>query len=413
MSASAAEVLRPSDNGFKAGLMSWMMARVPFVFRLLRAIWPIPRMGKLVLVTRYDDVREVFLNDAAFRVPYGPKLDVIMGNHPFFLGMDDTSEYRRDTAAMRMVVRPDDIAQRLAPAVEKLAGEIVEAGAGELEVVDGLVRRTTFDVLSDYFGVSAPPGEDLRVWATRLFEFQFADPGNDAALRTEVDKIAPALRDHIQSLIEARRASGVHHDDVLGRCIELQAQGKDGFDDGHIRSALMGFIVGGPPQPPMVVPQALEQLLRRPEALAGAQAAARRDDDDLLGRYVFEALRFDPLAPALPRVATAEAAIAAGTSRQVTVAKGSTVFVGFSSAMMDGRRLADPRSFNPYRLAHEYFHFGYGLHTCFGIHINRRILPLMLKPLLKKDGLKRAPGNAGRLRKRGAFADRLVVNYNR
>jgi cytochrome P450 len=409
----AADVLRPPASPFQAALMSRVMASVPFVFRLLRTIWPIPRMGKIVLVTRYDDVREVFLNDPAFRVPYGPKLDVIMGNHPFFLGMDDTADYRRDTAAMRMVMRPDDITRRLVPAVEKLAGEIVEAGAGTLEVVDGLVRRTTFEVFSDYFGVSAPPGEDLRLWATRLFEFQFADPGNDAVLRTEVDRIAPALRDRIQSLIEARRASGVRQDDVLGRCIELQARNTDGFDDGHIRSALMGLIVGGPPQPPMVVPQALEQLLRRPAALAGAQEAARRDDDELLGRYVFEALRFDPLAPVLPRVAVGPTKIAAGTPRQVTVAEGSTVFVGFSSAMMDGRRLADPRSFNPNRLAHEYFHFGYGLHTCFGIHINRRILPLMLKPLLKKNGLRRAPGADGKLRKRGAFADRLVVNYDR
>jgi hypothetical protein len=42
----------------------------------------------------------------------------------------------------------------------------------------------------------------------------------------------------------------------------------------------MGFIVGGPPQPPMVVPQAMEQLLQRPKVLAEAQAAARADDDD-------------------------------------------------------------------------------------------------------------------------------------
>ena len=59
----------------------------------------------------------------------------------------------------------------------------------------------------------------------------------------------------------------------------------------------MGFIVGGPPQPPMVVPQAMEQLLRRPDALKGAQQAARDNDDKLLAGYVFEAMRFDPLAP--------------------------------------------------------------------------------------------------------------------
>ena len=90
---------------------------------------------------------------------------------------------------------------------------------------------------------------------------------------------------------------GCDQDDVLGRCLDMQAKGEPGFSDDQIRTALMGFVVGGPPQPPMVVPQALEQLLRRPPALAGAQEAARSGDDKLLAGYVFEAMRFDPLAP--------------------------------------------------------------------------------------------------------------------
>ncbi|MGZ8255361.1 MAG: hypothetical protein ACXWVT_10950, partial [Burkholderiaceae bacterium] len=159
------------------------------------------------MVTRYDDVREVFLDDRSFRVPYAEKLDVIMGGQPFFLSMDDTPEYRRDTEAMRKVVRTGDLPS-LAARTEQVAETIVGQANGRLEVVDALVRRTTFEVLGAYFGIPDPPGADLRVWATRLFEFQFADPGNDPALRSEVDTIAPALRDHIQGLIDARRQSG-------------------------------------------------------------------------------------------------------------------------------------------------------------------------------------------------------------
>jgi cytochrome P450 len=205
----------------------------------------------------------------------------------------------------------------------------------------------------------------------------------------------------------------VKQDDVLGRCLEEQAAGNDRFkDDWWIRVALMSFAVGGPPQPPMVVPQALEQLLRRPDALAGAQQAARANDDQLLAGYFFEAMRFDPLGPALPRVATQPTVIAAGTSRATQVPEGATVYAAFSSAMMDERRLLDPQSFNPRRLPHEYIHFGYGLHTCFGAQMNKALLPLMLKPLLKRPNLRRAPGPDGVLSKRGAFAERLRVNYD-
>lgn len=409
------DALRPAPSGLTgwltARLMAWVMETVlPFGFRLLRN----RPFGIRFVATRYDEVREVFLNDRCFRVPYAEKLNVIMGGRPFFLSMDDTQRYRDDTTAMRKVIRVDDIAARLAPEVERLGQQIVTSAGGELEVVDDLVRQITFDLYRGYFGIPDPPGADLRVWATRLFEFQFADMGNDKALRAEVDQIAPALRKHIQGLMDARRNQTSNPaDDVLGRCMAMQAKGEPGFDDERILAAMMGFIVGGPPQPPMVVPQALEQLLRRPDALNGAQQAALNDDNKLLAGYVFEAMRFDPLAPFLPRVATKDAIIAAGTRRAVKVAKDAKVFVAFSSAMMDERRVPDPKTFNPRRLPHEYIHFGYGLHQCFGIHMNLALLPLMLKALLKQPELRRAPGPAGNLSKRGAFADRLVVHYGR
>jgi hypothetical protein len=52
-------------------------------------------------------------------------------------------------------------------------------------------------VLGRYFGVTDPPGGDLRVWATRLFGVQFADGGNDPEIRKEVDQMAPKLREHM------------------------------------------------------------------------------------------------------------------------------------------------------------------------------------------------------------------------
>jgi cytochrome P450 len=409
---TAEQVLRPLPDGMGTRLRAWAFDHVDPVFALLRRVRPILRFGDTVLVTRYDDVREVLLSDDAFPAPYRAKLDVIMGGCPFFLGMGDTPEYRRDTAAMRKAVLREDIPVRLAGAVETLAEEVVARANGRIEVVDDLVRRVTFTVLSDYFGVPDPPGGDLRVWATRLFEFQFADPGNDPALRSDVDRMAPALRSHIDRLIDARRELNDPGDDVLGRCISLQRQGEPGFSDEQIRTSLMGMIVGGPPQPPMVVPQALEQLLRRPDVLMGAQAAARAGDDTLLVGYVFEAMRFDPLAPALARITARDHRIAVGTPRETLVPKGATVLAAFRSAMRDERRIPDPKRFDPRRMWHEYIHFGHGLHTCFGIHMNRVLLPLMLKPLLKRSRLRRAPGAEGHLTKRGPFADRLSVVYD-
>lgn len=403
-------IVRPR-TGVSAMVASLGLALAPTVFAILRRFKPILSVGRTVVVSRYDDVKTVFLSDETFGVPYAPKLAVIMDGKPFFLGMGDTPEYRAAVNAMRAVVPIADVEARIAPAAETAARRFVAQAGGRLDVVD-LVRSVTFEVLLDYFGVPAQAAGDLRVWATRLFEFQFADPNDDPALRADVDRMAPALRAHVQGAIEARRASGERRDDVLGRCLDRRAAGAAGYDDDAIRCALVGFIVGGLPQPPMVGPNALDQLLRRPDALASAVTAAREDNDDSLAATIFEAMRFDPLAPVLSRLALDDTTLGQGSARETKIAKGANVLVAFSSAMRDPRRIARPETFDPTRPASDYIHFGYGLHECFGLHINRRLIPMILKPLLATTNLRRAPGVEGKLRKQFVFADRFVVTYD-
>ena len=54
------DVLRPGPGGIKAWIMAQAMELVPLGFRLLRTIRPIAKFGISFVVTRYDDVRDVF-----------------------------------------------------------------------------------------------------------------------------------------------------------------------------------------------------------------------------------------------------------------------------------------------------------------------------------------------------------------
>ena len=137
----------------------------------------------------------MFATGGAFQVPYKPNLDVINDGGPFFLGTADTSANRTGVAAIRRVIRETDL-PRLAASCEAAAGAIVNQANGRLELVDQLVRRVIFDVLAPYFGVPPPLQGRLDVWATRLFEFQFASSLKDQDLRWEVDGIAPAFGAH-------------------------------------------------------------------------------------------------------------------------------------------------------------------------------------------------------------------------
>jgi len=173
---------RPTRH-LRQGLKPKGMDHLDFIFRILRNFWPIPVIGKFALVTRFDDVEQVVSLSQVFVNPYNEKLDVIMDGHPFFLGMTNSEAYTRDTTNMRMVVRREST---LIPATLASGQSIVAKGKGQADIVD-VVRTVTFNVLCDYFGTPGPADADLRVWATRLFEFQFADQANDPALRAEVD----------------------------------------------------------------------------------------------------------------------------------------------------------------------------------------------------------------------------------
>jgi hypothetical protein len=138
--------LRPGPKGLKAALRRAAFAALPAAFALARRVWPIPGFGSFRAVTLHDDVREVFGTDAAFHVPYKPNLDVITGNEPFFLGMADTPDYRAGVAAMRRVVRADDLPM-LAQRTGHAAAALLAQAGGQVEVVD-LVRRVAFDVVA-------------------------------------------------------------------------------------------------------------------------------------------------------------------------------------------------------------------------------------------------------------------------
>src|SRR4030081_3902764 len=82
------------------------------------------------------------------------------------------------------------------------------------------------------------------------------------------------------------------------------------------------------------------------------------------------------------------------------------------AAPVAGRRVPDPTSFRLDRPDYSYMHFGAGMHECFGLYMNREMVPAICKAVLKRSGLRRAPGDAGRLRMESIFPMSLVVEFD-
>lgn len=348
------------------------------------------------LSTRRADVVDILSRDADFGVVYGPRMEMITGGENFFLGMQDTPRYTRDVSNMRLVVRRSDVPTIVAPTVAARAQELVDAAPGAIDVPQQLATPVAARLLDRYFGTPGPSQAEIADWTTTLFWYLFLDLKADPSFDARAETAAAAFRAWMDGHIAARKAAPPH-DDVLGRCLAMDADALPGMRDRDVRNNLIGLLIGELPTISAAATLALDELLDRPEALAGAQAAARADDDALLAAHVFEALRFRPLNPVIYRRAMRDTTIAQGRLRARQIKAGTMVMASNLSAMFDPLDVPAPSRFRTDRPWETYILWGYGLHACFGAHINRVTLPGILKPLLAKPGLRRAAGTAGRI----------------
>ena len=376
------------------------------IFAVLRAFWPNISLNRVliksydntgtVIVTRRDDCLDVLSRDADFEVVYGARMRKLTEGENFFLGMQPGWDYTRDVSNMRLAARIDDVPKIVLPRAQERAAAIVAASGGKIDIVQELTLEVPWDMTATYFGTGGER-ETMAEWTTNLFWYLFADLSADEQLDVTAMGDAAALRDYLDNAIAARKAKPTDADDVLNRCLALQGADMPGMSDLGIRNNLLGLLIGAIPTISKASCFAIDELLNRPEQLAGAQRAADAGDDALMANYVWEALRFNPFSPLLYRRATRDTTIAASTLRRVRVKKGQMVFSTTASACFDRYQVPAPNSFRTNRPWETYIIWGYGMHLCFGAAINRAVIPAILKPLLLQKNLRRAAGDAGQI----------------
>ncbi|HEV7918393.1 MAG TPA: cytochrome P450 [Solirubrobacterales bacterium] len=394
----AQEALARELNQSAAPVLSW-----------LRNVKPIITTPLFAIVLRYDDVVEVLGRHDRFSVAlYEPKMLAITG--PFILGLDDTPLYRHDDAALHRAIRRDDL-DRIGGIISRAAEVRLEAVSdGETVNVVDVIDHAVAVTIAEYFGVPGPDAGTLVRWAKMLFHEIFINVMNDSDVREPALEVAAEMRPYIDRLIEQRKAqmtadSGAEPPDVLGRLVALQGSEPD-LDDAAIRHNLIGLITGWIPTVSKAMTLAIDELLNRPDQLAGATDAARAGRTDVVSAYVFEALRFQPQNAGLLRKCEESTIIARGTTREAEIDKGAVVFVGTQAAMMDPEAFPEPKQFKTDRPYESYLHFGHGLHRCIGEPINRIQMPALATAILKR-GIRRH--DDGQLEWNGPFPSGLSV----
>ncbi|MDB5962975.1 MAG: putative cytochrome hydroxylase [Massilia sp.] len=394
----------------------WLAERPLALFDELRLHVPILQLPGLAVVTKYCDVADVLARDQEFGVPdYAKKMHRATGD--FFLGMEDGPDYEREVSIMRLASNRQDLT-RIAGDLQAWIDEVIAAKAagGTLDVVGDLSRRVPGRLVSEYFGASGMPDALLLDCLRALFRDIFANPGDDPVVRDAAATASSALCAHLDNLVETQTAQ-MHQgaalaDTVLSRCVGMSTVPETSFEQAGIRRNIAGLIVGTVDTTSACVANVLDYLLGNPGILDKAITAAREGTLDDVRGYVYEALRFKPQAPTLLRTASVDAVLAAGTARAITVPAGTTVVVCLMSGMFDPDQFPAPTAFDPQRPERDYLHFGSGMHRCFGRHINRLQLPMIVRAILRLPGLRRAAGADGEMRLDGPFPNRLIVEFD-
>jgi cytochrome P450 len=385
------------------------------VFGFLRRHHPNLMLGKRVLVTQAEDVNEVLKTDAVFGVTeiYAERMEHTTG--AFFLGMENTPQYQREASISRRAVRPEDL-ERIRSMVREHAGQLIALArpTGRLDVVNGLARPVALGIVDRFFGVPGPDPETMKRWMRIIFWDIFLNLGNDSDVTARAKAASAELKTYMERLIAQRRAglATEGRDEFLTRLLRMQEDEATRLDDDAVRRNVGGIIVGAVDTTSKALAQLVNELLERPEALGEAQSAARAGDTARVAAHGFEALRFDPHNPLLLRSCHEDYVLARGTDRELRIPKGTLVIASTIAAMFDPAVMQHPEEFRVDRPPQGYMHFGRGLHTCYGEHINHIVLPEVLGCLLRLRNLRRAPGGEGRMRFEGPFPDRLVVEFD-
>ena len=378
---------------------------------LVRTVWPIPRVAGWALVSRYDDVAEVFSRHDAFRVPFGAEITRLNGGGPngtpFILGMDDDAEHARQLRLVMQAFRHADI-----PTVKKIAYEAASRQLeervrdGEIDAIQDLITAVPLAICEEYYGVAIAERQTFAYATIAVSSHLFGVPpikddspaANEAAayIRAIVNDAVEREPDHLGS-----------DETIVQRLVKTHRKGA--LPLAEVSAFLIGMITGFVPTNTLAGGHILAVLCRNKDYMKRTRDAALTGDDALLGRHLFEALRFMPINPGRFRICEADTVIGGDSPRAACIRKGTTVLASTQSAMFDSLRIDAPRTFNADRDASDYMHFGYGLHWCAGVHIARAQITQTFKALLRHGEIE----SRGLLERRGGFPDHFTLQFRK
>lgn len=383
-------------NGQWAKAREWMFADPDGFGAELRRYRPVLATDTAVLVSRFHDCREILQNNGTFGVDlYKPKQGA------YWMAQDNTPQHQREKGLMYAVLDREQL-----PDIRRFAAEeakkILGNAGGKIEAINSLTRAVPIAVVQQFFGFDDADSQAMREWSYANQADAFHNQPFDAPVVSDPSAITAAreaanakMRPYLIDLVQRRAAAlkaGEKNTDMVSRLITLASSGTLRFDITAVVLNIGGLLIGTVETASQAAAHAIDELLSRPDVFKKAAAAASEANPEHFDGYVFEALRFKPIAPHMFRVCNKPATLAKGTDYATDIKPGANIVLFTRSAMFDDTAYTRPDIFDASRPQENNFLFGAGPHECLGKAIASVMLPEIVRQCLLLPGLK-AEGN--------------------
>jgi cytochrome P450 len=318
---------------------------------------------------------------------------------PFMLARDLTELNWHDKSIMRSILRYEDLPGIRAFASTTAATVLVEsAKASSIDITTTISRFVPVRVVQDCFGFPGPDVATMARWSKATQYDMFYNPLNDPQIHAANVQAGTEMQQWVRGFLEQRKPwASARGEDAVSRLLRMTQAGFSALDPTRVVSNICGLLVGAVETMSQAINHATEQILLRPGIAARAIAAAKANDISTLDPIVWEALRFNPIAPFVQRIAHEDSVLAPGSNHATPIKAGRIVAAAIGSAMFDPDVFPDPDGFHEDRPGHLYLHTGFGHHECLGKYVALTVVPEVIRHILMLPGVHLLEGDDGKI----------------
>jgi len=342
------------------------------IYKRLRDEAPVYRNEKLNFwaISRFEDVLNAHKDFATFSSAGGVTIEGGDAGSPALI-CTDPPEHIWHKSLITKVFTPKRM-MALEPFIRNLVTSLLDKAAekDEFDFVQEFAVLLPLEVISELIGIPKEYRHDIHDFANIML-----DRGKDADLEKIAASGAAANALYLKMVQERRENLG---EDPISLLIKADVEMADGgtrhLTDSEMMIRFLELAVAGHETVSKAIPNGAMAFQRFPD-----QRKRLLEDPSLLTTTIDEVLRFDPPSQLQGRTTTRDV-----TLHGVTIPKGSKTMLLTGAATHDERKYENPDLFDISRRPAEAVYFGFGIHSCLGVHLARLELRIAFEELFKR-----------------------------